>query len=170
MLDPKVDAAVRKVLYEPSRIRQLVDHFSSIDVLMNLNPANFISTSDPRVHAGAGPTWYVAPSDLYHGAKVRLSPEVTDAAERLDKIADLLLQTRDDLAKVDFPARDKQNLRMALTESAQAMRARASAWRAPGRIDVDRATASIAAHEQASQRAFRTVFPYLHQVDLSRMK
>jgi hypothetical protein len=170
MLDPKVDAAVKKVLYKPDRIRQLVDHLSSIDVLMNLNPANFIRTGDPRVQAGAGPLWYVTPSDLYHPAKVKLSPEVIEAADRCDKIADLLLQTRDELAKVDLPARDKQSLHTALTESAQAMRARASAWRAPGRIDADRAAASIVAHERASQRAFQAALPYLHEVELSRMK
>jgi hypothetical protein len=170
MLDPKVDAAVRKVLYDPSRIRQLVDHLSSIDVLMNLNPRNFIPTGDPRIEAGAGPIWYVAPSDLYHAAKVKLSAEVIEAADRCDKIADLLLQTRDDLANVSFPAHDKQKLRTALTEAAQAMRGRASAWRAPGRIDADRAAKSIVAHEQASARAFEGVMPYLHQIDLSRMK
>jgi hypothetical protein len=170
MLDPKVDAAVRKVLYEPNRVRQLVDHFSSIDVLMNLNPVNFIHTGDPRVDAGDGPIWYVTPSDLYHAKKVKLSPEVIEAADRCDKIAALLLETGDDLAKVDFPARDKQSLRTALTEAAHAMRGRASAWREPGRIDADRAAASIAAHEHASARAFETVMPYLHQVDLTRMK
>jgi hypothetical protein len=170
MLDPKVDAAVRKVLYDPSRIRQLVDLLSSIDVLMNLNPRNFIPTSDPRVHAGAGPTWYVTPSDLYHAAKVKVGPEVIEAADHCDKIADLLLETRDDLAKVDFSARDKQNLHTALTEAAHAMRARAGSWRAPGPIDADRAATSIVAHERASQDAFRAALPYLHEVDLSRMK
>jgi hypothetical protein len=158
--DPKQIAAVRKVLYERNRLRKLVDHLSSIEALMNLDrTAPPLKSGDPRGRAGAGPNWYIP-------ATGKLSSSVVEAADRCNKVADLLLETRRALAQVDFPAADKRHLRAALAEHAQAMRARARVWRAqqPPR-DWKRSAAPIVAHQQASLREYQHVTRYLKTVN-----
>jgi hypothetical protein len=156
--DPKIDARVKKVLYKPSRVRELDAHFSSIDKLMNLDSLSRRSGA-ARGGPGSGPDWFIPHT-------TELSPIVIEAADRCDKIADLLLETSAELAGVDFPARDKQQLRTALKEAASAMRVRAAAWRAPGKVDVQGTMARIAGHERASARAFQNSLLYLHKVDI----
>jgi hypothetical protein len=155
--DPNVDAKVRKVLYKPSRTKTINDHLASIDLLMNFNPN--VKSSALGGDAGSGPNWYVP-----HTGK--LSPLVVEAADRCDKVASLLLEIHDELAHLDIPAADKTNLRTGLAETAQAMKVRAGAWRAPGKVDPKTKADEIASHQRAGARAFQNVILYLH--DASR--
>jgi hypothetical protein len=158
--DNKAIRAVRKVLYEPRRLRKLFDHLSSIDVLMNLDRTQPLQPGDIRVEAGSGPNWFFWDSGEVDGG-------VLEASDRCDRVAELLLETRRELAQVKFDPSDKQHLRAALAEQAQAWQARAAAWRAPGPPDVQAAVGPIAAHEQASLRAFQRVKKYLKNVNLT---
>ncbi len=162
-VDPKQVAAVRKVLYRRDRLRKLVEHADSIVALMNLNPTG----PSPGLGAPPGsgpPLWYVP-------ANGKLDPFVLEAAGRLDKIADLLTQTRAELTHVDAPAADKRHLRAGLAEQAAAARARARAWRAPASPgDVEALVAPITAHERASATALSHVTQYLQRVDLNGLR
>ena len=154
-IDPKV-AAVRKVLYQHARIRRLQDHQVSIVNLMNLDPGG----TPPGLGrtAGSGPNWYV----LATGA---LSPSVVEAAARCDKVADILLEIRDELGSVDFKRTDKVNLRAALAEQAAGFRIRARVWGAPARpVNAAATAAAIAGHESESVRRLRKVAKYLKEV------
>ena len=72
--------AVQKVLYERTRVGKLFDHLASIDALMNLDrTAPPLKTTDPRVQAGAGPTWVIQ-----HTGK--LDASVIESADRCDQI------------------------------------------------------------------------------------
>jgi hypothetical protein len=161
-VDPKRVAAVRKVLYQRSRMRRIVDHLDSIVALMNLDPAG--RSPGPGIPPGSGPHWYVP-------ATGKISPSVLEAADRCDKVSALLLEIRDELAHVDFPSPDKQHLRAGLAEQAAALRARAKVWRAPAPPgDVQAAVAPIAAHERASLNELEHVAPYLKKVDLGTLR
>ena len=161
-LDPKQVAAVRKVLYRRDRLRTLVDHVNSVVALMNLNP--HAPSPGLGLPAGSGPPhWYIP-------ATGKISPSVAEAADRLDKAAELLLAIRTELAHVEFPASDKQHLRAGLAEQAAAMRTRARLWRAPAPPnDVQAAVAPIAAHERASLNALKRVAPYLQKIEPGRL-
>ena len=158
-VDPKQVAAVRKVLYRRDRLRRLADHLFSIENLMNLNPAG--PSPGLGLPPGSGPPhWYIP-------ATGKTSPSVLEAADRLDKVAQLLLEIRGGLAHVDFPSADKKHLRAGLAEQAAATRARARVWRAqqpPN--DVQAAVAPITAHERASLNELKHVEPYLQKIDL----
>lgn len=154
--------AVRKVLYEPRRLKKLATHLSSIAVLMNLDARNPLPPNDARVDAGSGPNWFVP-------ATGKINPAVQQAADRCEAVASLLLETRNELAKVAFPATDKRHLLTALREEAAAWGARAALWRAPGRPG-DGATRAIASHLQASAREYAHVRRYLKSVDLRNVR
>jgi hypothetical protein len=146
--------AVRKVLYRRDRLIKLYDQITSIEALMNLDPHAKASPGS-ITRPGTGPSWFIR-------ANGKVSPSVIEAANRCDKIADLLLETRADLAHVDFPASDKGHLRAALAEQAAAWRARGRAWRAPGKPNVGAAVAPIEAHVKKSIREFQHVTLYMH--------
>jgi hypothetical protein len=155
---PKQIAAVRKVLYERTRLRKIFDDGESVVRLMNLDPSALLDNTDPRWPAGSGPTWYLRSTG-------QLNPSVAEAAKRCDRIAGLLLDIRADLRDVDFPPADKQQLRAALAESAAEWKARGRLWRAPGEPgDAQTASASIATHQRESLRAFKRVTAYLKDV------
>jgi hypothetical protein len=158
--NPKI-IAVRAVLYEPKRLKKLLTHTSSIAVLMNLDPDQQIPFGDLRVHPGAGPNWFIPLSG-------QISPAVLEAANRCDRIADLLLETRRALARVAFNGTDKAHLRAALAEQAEAWKARGKIWRAPG-PNADAAGAAIATHAQASLREYKRVKKYLKNIDPGRI-
>jgi hypothetical protein len=137
--------AVRTVLYEPSRVRQMKDDASSISVLLNLenqNPNSIFS-------------WYVP-------ATGALSPEVVEAARRCRRIAATILAIHNDLAHVAFNASDKKHLLAAVQAQAASWQARASAWSAPGKpADVDSLVASISGPMQTARNEAQHIRPYL---------
>jgi len=150
--------AVRRVLYDRQRMQRMFIHLESIDELMNLDPGNVLQPDDPRVQGGSGPLWFIP-------ANGQLSPAVVDAAERCDKIADILLATRRELARVDFDGADKRVMRAALQEQARSWQERAKVWRAPGRPDVAASLDRIAEHEKESVRKLKKVDEYLQEVN-----
>lgn len=97
---------MRKVLYDRPRLRKIVDHLRSIDVLMNTNPNARLQPGDRRVKVGGGPFWFEASG--------KLNGSVLAAAKRCHQVAELTLEIRRDLAAVDFDADDKKHLRAAL--------------------------------------------------------
>ena len=139
--------AVRAVLYKHDRLRTIDDHTTSIVHLMNLDPsASLPSTARP---AGQGPLWYIP-------ATRALSPTVVEAAARLDKIAALILQMREELAGVDFNSADKANLRAALAAQADGLRLRARVWRDPAKPGDPQALAeTIVGHEAEALRRLK---------------
>jgi hypothetical protein len=161
---PKQIAAVQKVLYARTRLRKIFDEGESIVRLMNLDPGAALDNTDPRWPAGSGPSWFVP-------ATKKLNPSVAEAAQRCERIADLLVQIRAELTDVDFPSSDKQHLRAALAESAAEWRARGRLWRAPAAPgDAQAAAASVTAHQRASLREFQRVTAYLKDVDPGRFR
>jgi hypothetical protein len=166
--EAKTIDAVRRVLYEPRRLASLRDHMSSIALLMNLDARHTLPPNDPRWRAGTGPTWFVRTGQtLFSSGTVKLNPSVIEAADRCDKVADLLRQIHDELAHVDFDQSDKQHLRAALAQQEIAARKRAAVWREPqAPHDPKAAAASIAAHQRLGVDELKHVTKYLRQVDL----
>lgn len=167
--DPKHVAAVRKVLYEPKRLRKLVDHLVSIPNLIGLL----------QLTHGQGSSWYRSGGNALTGKGVsalpppwyiphtgKLSSSIVEAADRCEQVAELLLEIRADLQRVDIPAADKRKLRAHLAEEAAVQSARARLWRAPRPpADPDAATRAIGLHIIRSARALQHVEYYLRPVD-----
>ena len=131
--------AVRAVLYDPSRSRQIADHLARIDTLLPFG--------------GKGPRFYDR-----HG---RVSTAARSAASRADAIAGLLRASSAELGQVSFAAADRLHLQAALDEQAGAWAARATAWRAPGKPDARRTAGRVGDHERAAARNLRHVEHYL---------
>ena len=148
---------VWKVLYQPARTRKLLEHVNNVDVLMNLNWQRTIPANDARARAGTGPNWF-------YPANGKVNESVLKAADQCEKIAALLLDIQRDLAPVDFPAADKRHLRAGLAAQADAWRARARVWRAPGKPNVEAASAAIVKHERTSFKELGRVTAYFKQV------
>jgi hypothetical protein len=129
MATPKEIEAVRKVLFEGDRLRELRGLAHDIQI---------VRIGQERQ------LWYIP-----HTGK-----PFTSGALECDKIATLLLQIRDDLRKVDFDRRDKASFETALSEHAAAFRVRARAWRSAAKPKVDAVVAEIARHDAASIRAY----------------
>lgn len=152
MSTPAEIAAVRKVLYEPKRVRALTAHVSSIEAFMNLDPNTKLPRGDTR-KPGSGPTWWTADG--------KLDPSVLKAAAHCDVVAKLLLAMRRDLARVRVNDSDKTHLRAGLAELAAGWKERAVAWRSPGRPDAEALANAITSHNRASYHAFQPVRRYL---------
>jgi hypothetical protein len=146
---------VRKVLYEKSRVRQMIDEARSIDVLMNLDPNGRLEPDDIRVKPGAGPLWFSE-----SGA---LDPGVIEAADRCRRLARLLLDVRRDIGPLKIASRDKRDLRDALESQSRAWTARGKVWRNPAAPSVERDLASIVEHERAAARSYKRVAKYLDE-------
>jgi hypothetical protein len=155
--------AVRKVLYDRTRLRKLYAEISSIDVEMNLDPERELDPNDIRGDAGSGPNWVIP-------ATGQVDPGVTEAAKRCAKVAALLRQTSRDLADVSFPRADKRALRDALEEQAKAWSARGRIWAAPGRPDVQAAVKEINTHHAAAIKSYARVTKYLREVKLESLQ
>jgi hypothetical protein len=142
---PKQIAAVRRVLYEPARIRQMRSDLSSISVLLNLenqNPSEIV-------------TWYVP-------ATGELSPGIVEAAARCRRIAATVRAIRSELAKLEFDQVDKRHLLRALDAQAASWQARADGWAAPGQPgDVDALVTTVAGHLRTAFAEAAHVKPYL---------
>lgn len=119
--------AVRNVLYNPSRERELSDHVQSIITLMNFNPLQAIPETDTRYPAGSGPSWFLLSTGAVDGG-------VLEAAGRCAKIATLLLQIRSELQHLNFPNTDKKHIRAALQAQAAWWTIRANWWKAPNAV------------------------------------
>jgi hypothetical protein len=137
--------AVQKVLYKPARVRAVDADIQSIAVLMNVeNPAD-----------DGAPPWLV----LATGAQ---DPRIAEAVMRCRRIATTVRTVAGELAHLDgVPAADRAKLRTSLTEQAAGWDARADAWNAAGRPDVEATTAQIVQHFTAAAKAQRTVRRYL---------
>ena len=148
-------AALHAALYKRDRIRALSEHSESITTLMNLNPTAHLQSNDIRGPAGSGPTWFLK-------ATGALSTSVAEAAQRCESIATVLLEIRDDVRGVDFPAADKQHLLNAIGAEAASWSARGRAWgasKAPA--SVDSAVAPIDAHLTTAATEIAHVEHYL---------
>jgi hypothetical protein len=137
--------AVHAVLYKPQRVRQLRAHANSINVLMNLDNPN---------EPDKGPPWTIQ-------ATGQPSGRVIEATARCRKIAESLRTMSRLLEGVALPAAHKRDLRTGLTELAATWDARAAAWEAPGKPDVEAQVARISAHQKASAKALGRVSAYL---------
>lgn len=155
MSTPSEIAAVRKVLYDPKRVKALTAHVSSIEMLMNLDPNTKLPPGDTR-KPGSGPTWWTADG--------RIDPSVVKASAHCDAVAKLLLAMRRDLARVPVNGSDKKHLTAGLAELAAGWKERATAWRSPGRPDAEAVAAAITAHYRASSKAFQPVRRYLENI------
>ncbi len=151
--------AVRNVLYERRRIRQLNALIREIDGAMNLDPGRPLQSDDIRNPPGSGPNWFLQ-------ATGELDPFVIEAADRCNKVADLLRHIRRDLAEVPFDGSDKRHLREGFEQLAASWEARAAAWRDPAQPDVEQLMAEGVARFGASVHEFRKVERYLTDSDL----
>ncbi len=139
--------AVRKVMYDRSRIGRIKADLSSISVLLNLENQN----PDSVV------TWYIP-------ATGALSPGVVEAAQRCRAIAATLLAMRKDLAHVPVPQSDRSHLLALLAAQAASWQARAAAWAASGQPgDTDALVASISGHLRSALDESAHVRPYLRK-------
>ncbi len=146
--------AVRAVLYQPQRVKDLNRLQANLAVVMNLNPEANLGDGDVRNPPGSGPQWYIP-------ATGAIDDNITLAAGFCDQIAAILLKTRADLAKVDIPAADRTNLRTALGEEAASWSARGRVWKRPGQpADPGTAVAEISTHFTAAVAAAKHVSHY----------
>lgn len=154
--------AVRRVLYDRKRLREMLGEIRSIDVLMNTNPNLALPADDIRVSAGAGPVWFVL-------ATGEIDPGVLEAARRTKRVAQLLRETRRELKDVDFDPDDRRELRKALDEQAKAMIVRADAWSTKGGDDPRAAAAKINRHDAEALRSYGKVSAYLDKRAFERV-
>lgn len=156
--------AVRKVLYDRGRLRELLDEVRSIDVLMNTDPRANLPPDDIRVSAGSGPVWVIPSTG-------EIDPGVLEAAARCRRVAELLRATRAELSDVDFDDGDRRQLSTALDQHAKAWIARARAWSAPGPPDDVRAVAKeINRHDAKAVLAYARVEQYLDRDALNGIR
>jgi hypothetical protein len=136
--------AVRAVLHQQPRLRQLEADLKSIDVLMRV-----ASSSEVQ-----GPAWFYLASG-------ELSSSVKEAARRCHAVAATQLAVADDLHRLSIPQDDRQNLVTLFRSDAAAWDARGTAWAAPGKPDVGAITRQIAAHQRDALAAAKQVKAYL---------
>ncbi len=141
--------AVRDVIYDRQRLRQLAADAGSIDVIMNIN--------NPNEPDGA-PVWTIA-------ATGDPSSAVLEAIRRCRRIAAQLREMRDDLNGVDIPGEDRSSLRDGLKELAAVWDTTADVWEAPGSPEVETAVESIESHREQAGRALRGVRRYLKKAE-----
>jgi hypothetical protein len=140
--------AVRAVLYERSRLRQISENYRSIDVLLEIAPT---SVND-------GPNWVIQ-------ATGKVDPSVLEAAQRARQIASAMQSMAGELGGLSLPGDDRQNLVAALNAQAAAWTARAGAWSVPNANGASAAVTTIAAHESAARDAAGKVREYLQTND-----
>jgi hypothetical protein len=158
---------VRAVLYKDSVLRQLASQASSIDVLMNTDPDIPIAHNDARVQQGTGPNWYYPPNGEAAG---QIQESVLDAANRCDRIAEILREIRRELRDVDVNGRDKRHLRKGLAAWAASWEARGRAWRDPGAADIEAKVQEMLDRERESVEELKEVKEYLEVVDVEDVR
>lgn len=135
-------AAVRAVMLERKRFRQLVADVKSIDVLMQLNDPN------------AAPSFVIQAT----GAP---TTGVTEAARLCERVGKAYRAMGSDLADVDLPDKAKRRLRLALAEQAAAWETRGEIWGAAETVDPDAALRRIDQHTRAAAQGFAATRRYL---------
>jgi hypothetical protein len=145
--------AVRQVLYDKERRKKLKTEIRSIVLLMNFDPGEPIPHDDARVAPGAGPLWFIPATGAVDTA-------VLEAADRSEKVAEILTKMRHDLGELDIDGTDRGHLQEALDQQAKAWRVRAKVWRDPGSPD-DTLWRKIAEHETRSVHELKLVKDYL---------
>ena len=156
--------AVRKVLYKRERLRAIAAEVSSIDVLMNTGGKVELSPDDARI-PGGGPRWLVGDDE-----EMTLDPAVAEAADRCDRLAKLLRETRNELRNVEFDSADKRELRNALEAHARAWVARGDIWRTVPAPDVNSAVNEISRHDGEAIRSYAKVDAYLDRNALEALR
>jgi hypothetical protein len=141
--------AVQAVLYKPQQVRQLRAHASSINVLMNIDNPN---------GPDKGPPWTIQ-------ATGQPSSRVIEAIARCRKIAESMRTMSRQLEALALPTAHRRDLRTGLTELAATWDARAAAWEAPGKPDVQALVGRISAHQKASAKALARVSAYLRTAE-----
>jgi hypothetical protein len=134
--------AVREVIYDPKRQRELKQQLRSIRVQMRLE--------------GEGPAW-VIPSTGESTVAVR------DSARRCKQVAALLRRTSDRLVDVDVNRSDKAHLREGFEHLAKAWAKRGAVWGAPQAPDADAQATVIAGFERAAFREWKRVQEYFKE-------
>lgn len=156
--------AVRRVLYKRERLRAMVAEVTSIDVLMNTGGKVVLDPDDARI-PGGGPRWLVGDDE-----EKALDPSVAEAADRCDRLAKLLRETRSALKEVEFDSADKRELRNALEAHARAWVARGDAWRTLPAPDVKAAVNEISRHDKEAIRSYAKVDDYLDRNALEAVR
>jgi hypothetical protein len=101
------------------------------------------------------PSWFVP-------ATGKVNVNVLEAAQRCHKIAQALLDMRDELAGVDIKGKDRDHLRAALKAQAASWEARGKAWTAPAPPDDANAVVDgIKAHQVTCFEESQHVTDYL---------
>jgi len=139
-------AAVRAVLYERKRLRQLLADLHSIDVLMGLHSAD------------GAPVWVVS-------ATGKPGSSLLEAVSRCRRVATAHRAMSSELGALSLPAADKQDLRSGLNEQATVWEVRARLWAATVKPDVTAALAQLKSHQAAAFRAAQKVSAYLRHGD-----
>ena len=155
--------AVHKVLYSPARVQKLEDLLCDIGTRMNLQTLPCGATIPNRgPNYGKGPRWYyVQGATLYKRGKPKLSPFVTEAADRCDRVAAVILEMHDEMAHVNIPASVKADIRTGLSELAASWKERGAMWRDPNAAHGEAQVQAISARFRASMKAFEPVRHYL---------
>jgi hypothetical protein len=146
--------AVREVLYDRDFRNRLKTELNSIVLLMNLDPGEAIPSDDPRVEPGAGPLWFVP-------ATGALDPAVAEAADRCDRIAEILMKARRQVGDLEIDGGDKTHLREALNQQAKSWRVRGRLWRDPGAPDAEAGADEIFDHERKAVQSLKKASDYL---------
>jgi hypothetical protein len=145
--------AVQKVVYKHARTQQIFDDYSSIDVLMHLNPA----VNPP----GIGPEWFVPDNG-------KLDPSITESVMRCRRISSNLQAIGKELKAVNFDSSDRKTLITALNEQAATWDARADAWvqnSGPSEGYINSTVAKIEKHQAAAAAAAHKVRAYLKSTE-----
>ena len=156
--------AVQSILYDPGRAKKLESLVCEIGTQMNLLtvPCGELHIRNTGPNYGKGPTWYVNQgTTLYTSGRTKLSPFVTDAADRCDRLAALILEMHDAIAHANVNASAKADLRTGLSELAASWQQRGKMWRDPDAAHGDAHVQAISTHFRASMTAFERVRYYL---------
>lgn len=130
--------AARKVIYKPARWREIQGALVTIDGTMHISGKEILQAKNSL--------------PAYDHA---------EAARQCRYIAQLVLDIRDELQHVHINAGDKKDLRAGLANLASSLQARAAAWQAAGRGDIDAQLKAISTPYRKSAETLERVQEYL---------
>ena len=136
--------AVKRVIFEPTRLRALVDDLYSIDTLMGLH---YDGQGDP-----------FSPFLLINGDR---NPNIFLVTERCRRVATTYRSIRAEIRSLDLPPAAKRQIQLGFAEEAAAWDARAVVWEAAGGGDPNADPETIGVHMQAAVAAYSSARAYM---------
>jgi hypothetical protein len=138
--------ALKRVIFEPTRLRAIVDDLRNVDVLMGMRDD---STAPP-------------PFVLVNGQP---DPSIATVTAICRRIAANYRSIRADIKPLDIRQPAKRQIRLGYAEEAASWEARATLWEAVAAGDPDADGQTIQVHVDAAIAAYRSAHTFLPSLD-----